>query len=431
MTHTTPQNIPQGYKLTPVGIIPEDWEVKRLGNLLKDSYLGGNYNNYLNSQDGLIPLIKMGNLGRGKINTEILYSIDPNEVLDEKHTLSYNDILFNTRNTLELVGKVAIWKNEYPKAYFNSNILKLIFDEKKIKSNDFINYQLNSYLALKKLRSVATGTTSVAAIYERDLKKIKLSIPPLAEQEKIADCLTTWDTAIEKLSALIEAKKQYKKGLMQQLLTGKKRLDGFSDEWKEVRLGELGTIFNGLTGKTKKDFGKGKPYVTYLNVFNYNKINNSLNFDYVLINENENQNSLEYGDLIFTTSSETSNEVGMSSVLLFQPTDKLYLNSFCFGFRLYDFETLVPEFAVFILRGINFRKEMFKLAQGSTRFNLSKTGFKKITIKLPTLEEQTAIAEILSTADREISLLEKKKAHLETQKQGLMQVLLTGKKRLV
>lgn len=429
--YKTKQNIPQGYKQSEVGIIPEGWEVKKIGNLLKDSYLGGNYNNDLNPQDNLIPLIKMGNLGRGKINTETFYGIHSSENLDKKHLLFYGDILFNTRNTLELVGKVAIWKNEYPKAYFNSNILKLVFDEKMIENNNFINYLLNSYMALKSLRSVATGTTSVAAIYERDVRKIKLPIPPLPEQKEIANCLTAWDTAIENLTLLIDLKKRAKNGLMQQLLTGKKRLLGFTEDWKEMRLGDLGLTFNGLTGKNKDDFGKGFPYVSYLNTFRNNKIDERTEFDYVEIKESENQNTLKYGDLIFTSSSETPNEVGISSVVLFKPKDNLYLNSFCFALRLKDFSILAPRFAVFLLRGQDLRKSMYKLAQGSTRFNLSKTEIKKIKVTLPSIKEQTAIADILQTADKEIDLLEDKLKALETQKKGLMQVLLTGMKRLI
>ena len=261
------------------------------------------------------------------------------------------------------------------------------------------------------------------------IKNLQIPLPPLPEQKKIADCLSTWDSAIEKQSALINALTDRKKALMQQLLTGKKRLPGFEGEWKEVKLGSLGKTYNGLTGKTKEDFGEGKPFITYMNIFSNPKINIS-NFEYVKMGVNENQNKAIYGDIFFTVSSETPNEVGMASVLLDEIND-LYLNSFCFGFRLNDFKNLLPEFSSYLFRNDLFRKDVCKLAQGSTRFNLSKLELMKIKIKLPSLSEQTAIAEILATADRELQLQKEKLAQLQTQKKGLMQVLLTGKKRLI
>ena len=199
--------------------------------------------------------------------------------------------------------------------------------------------------------------------------------------------------------------------------------------WCSKKLGNLGKTYNGLTGKTKEDFGEGKPFITYMNIFTNPKIDIS-NFEYVKMGTNENQNKAIYGDIFFTVSSETPDEVGMASVLLDKVND-LYLNSFCFGFRLNDFKSLLPEFSSYLFRNELFRKEVHKLAQGSTRFNLSKLELMKIEIKLPSLEEQTAIAEILATADRELQLQKEKLAQLQTQKKGLMQVLLTGKKRLI
>jgi type I restriction enzyme S subunit len=147
------------------------------------------------------------------------------------------------------------------------------------------------------------------------------------------------------------------------------------------------------------------------------------------VKADESQNKVQYGDIFFTVSSETPNEVGMASVLL-ENVDELYLNSFCFGFRLYDFNTLLPEFGSYYLRSDVFRSEIYKLSQGATRFNLSKNSLMKLDILLPSLAEQTAIANILSAADSEITLAKQKLARLKEQKKGLMQVLLTGKKRV-
>ena len=152
--------------------------------------------------------------------------------------------------------------------------------------------------------------------------------------------------------------------------------------------------------------------------------------DYVNIKANENQNKVIFGDIFFTVSSETPHEVGMSSVLLDSSIDELYLNSFCFGFRLNDFKTLLPEFASHYFRGDKFRYEMLKAAQGATRFNLSKSNVTKLKIEIPSLNEQKKIASLLSGIDQEINLLENELISFQKQKQGLMQQLLTGKVRV-
>ena len=146
---------------------------------------------------------------------------------------------------------------------------------------------------------------------------------------------------------------------------------------------------------------------------------------YVDVLENEKQSKVCYGDIFFTTSSETPEEVGMSSVLL-ENVDELYLNSFCFGFRLNNFSVLSPIYASHYFRGDTFRNILNRLAQGATRFNLSKNNLLKSILLLPPLEEQKAIAEILSTQDKEIKLLQKELEEEKQKKKALMQLLLTG-----
>ncbi|MCC8360652.1 restriction endonuclease subunit S [Salinimicrobium sediminilitoris] len=187
-----------------------EWEEKSLKTLLINYRLGGNYTNTDNVT--AYPLIKMGNLGRGKINLSKVEYIPVEEKLDEKDKLKYGDLLFNTRNTLELVGKVSIWQNELPIAYYNSNLMYLKFE-----NNFFMNYRMNSYEGIKALKRFATGTTSVAAIYTKDLLKVKLRIPSLREQQKIADFLSAIDKKTEAVSQQIEKTKTFKKGLLQQM----------------------------------------------------------------------------------------------------------------------------------------------------------------------------------------------------------------------
>ena len=162
--------IPEGYKNSSLGVIPEEWEVKKFRDICSESRLGGNYENG-SSKKG-IPIIKMGNINRGKININELCYFSGYSNFNKADILKRDDLLFNTRNTLDLVGKVAIWKNELPLAIYNSNLLRMYFYKYCMFSNDYANYYFNSSLALRQLKKYATGTTSVAAIYTRDLNNV-------------------------------------------------------------------------------------------------------------------------------------------------------------------------------------------------------------------------------------------------------------------
>ncbi|CAA0144383.1 Type I restriction enzyme, S subunit [Tenacibaculum maritimum] len=199
-----------------------EWVEKSLGEILDHYELGGNYEN--NEIETAFPLIKMGNLGRGIINLNKVHYI-PNHVKPlEADVLNFGDILFNTRNTLDLVGKISIWKNELPKAYFNSNIMRLEFNTKHVGSNFFMNFILNTPKVITDLKSFATGTTSVAAIYTRDLLKLEICLPSPKEQKAIAKILSDMNTELEQLETKKAKYQQLKQGMLQELLTGNTRL---------------------------------------------------------------------------------------------------------------------------------------------------------------------------------------------------------------
>lgn len=164
-------------------------------------------------------------------------------------------------------------------------------------------------------------------------------------------------------------------------------------EWKA--LSDLGGFYSGLTGKTKDDFqGGNAKFITYVNVFN----NPSLKTDVeerVRIREGEKQNTVQYGDVLFTGSSETPNECGMCSVLTHHTDENLYLNSFCFGFRFFDLTGICPSFMKYLLRSTAVRKKICKTANGVTRYNISKKEFAKIEIPVPPLPVQEEIVRIL------------------------------------
>ena len=193
---------------------------------------------------------------------------------------------------------------------------------------------------------------------------------------------------------------------------------------KEKILGELGFTYAGLYDKTQKDFGRGKPFIPFMNIMSNGKIDPKF-MGLVEVTQNERQNADQKGDLFFTTSSETPEEVGMTSVLL-EEIGECYLNSFCFGFRLYNFEDLQPEFAPYLFRGNEVRKQIINLGQGYTRINLPKTELlKKLKLQLPSENEQKKISEILTKADSIIEKTQAAIAKYKAIKQGLLQDLFT------
>lgn len=269
-------------------------------------------------------------------------------------------------------------------------------------SGVYLSYYLNNARKTDIAR-LAQGI-SVVHLYASQLKTLSLQIPTTDEQQKIASFLTAIDQRIQLLQKKKAKLEEYKKGVMQKLFSQDIR---FKDEhgndfpdWEEKRLGEIGATFNGLTGKTKVDFGEGKPYVQYMQIFSNSKINVE-EFGFVKIEENENQSKVQYGDIFFTTSSETPNEIGTASVML-EEVEDVYLNSFCFGFRPNSLTELVPQFSRYLFRSELFRREIIKLAQGSTRFNMSKVELMKLRVLLPEEDEQIKIADFLTSLDDSI-----------------------------
>ena len=216
----------------------------------------------------------------------------------------------------------------------------------------------------------------------------------------------------------------YSFSIIADLRTSKSLIKGLNDtlyaqhgEEVVTSFAELGTSYSGLSGKSAQDFGSGKPFITYLNVYSNNVINEN-DFQYVAIIDGEKQNIVEYGDVLFTLSSETPNEVGIGSVYLGK--EKVYLNSFCFGIHITNKEVAFPPYLSYYVSSTAFRKFIYPYAQGSTRFNLCKADFEKASIKLPTLENQKRIYLILGHIDCKIETERQLLAFYNSQKQYLL-----------
>ena len=326
------------------------------------------------------------------------------EVVDgdiETYGVNYGDILFQrSSETLEDVGQANVYLDSKP-AVFGGFVIR-----GKSKSNYypmFFRYLLASPTARKKIIVKGAGAQHFN-IGQDGLSKVCLNIPSIQEQEKIAKLFECIDTRIATQNKIIEKYESLIKGIGNKLFSFKMRFktnDGNDfPSWKTKSFENIGKTFSGLSGKAKEDFGIGKPYIQYKQVFDFPQIQIQ-NCGLVNVLDSENQNNVKYGDILFTVSSETPDEIGMSSVLL-DEVDEMYLNSFCFGYRLSSFEVLNPLYASYFFRDSSFRNKVVKIAQGSTRYNISKSEFIKLKISLPCIEEQARIASFLSAVDEKI-----------------------------
>ena len=260
------------------------------------------------------------------------------------------------------------------------------------------------------------------AIKDSVFVEMPIPYPTLPEQTAIGSFFQDIDQLISLQQRKLEVLKEQKKTYLKLLFPAKGqkkpalRFAGFEDEWKEVKLGEVGETYMGLSGKTKEDFGHGEgKFITYVNVFN-NAITDLHGLDSVEIDDK--QRRVQYGDVLFTTSSETPGDVGLSSVWM-GTEDNVYLNSFCFGYRpqkgIFDLYYLA-----FVLRSFSVRREFMLLAQGISRFNISKTKVMDMSIHVPSLPEQEAIGSFFQDLNMAIAKQEEKVNQLKESKQTLL-----------
>ena len=246
-------------------------------------------------------------------------------------------------------------------------------------------FSSNFYNRVKRM----SAKNSVDSVRKEMITEMPLYLPSEQEQTKIGVLLSLLDERIATQNKIIDKLQSLIKGLNDAL---------YAQHGDEVMtsFAELGTSYSGLSGKSAQDFGSGKPFITYLNVYSNNVINEN-DFQYVAIKDGEKQNIVEYGDVLFTLSSETPNEVGIGSVYLGK--EKVYLNSFCFGIHITNTKVAFSPYLSYYVSSTVFRKFIYPYAQGSTRFNLCKVDFEKASIKLPTLGHQKRIYSILSHID--------------------------------
>lgn len=411
-----------GYKKTEIGEIPEDWELLALREVIKSYELGGNYPNAITPS--LFPLMKMGNVSRGNFDLTKIEFISSG-IPQEAHRLKRGDVILNTRNTLDLVGKIAIWRDEIPLAYFNSNLMRLHFDPTVISSNEYANLTLNSEGTLSRLRAMATGTTSVAAIYTRDLLGLPIIVPPLPEQKAIAEALSDVDALISALSRLIAKKRHLRQGAMQRLLTGETRLPGFQGQWEYLHARDIG-VFRGGGGFPLVAQGETSGQYPF---FKVSDMNNEGNETFMITANNYISESTRkrLGITAFPAGSIVFAKVGAA---VFLERKKILRQASCIDNNMAAFVLDERRVDVGYIHYLLLTKKLGSLVATTALPALNAKQLGDILLAVPPLPEQRAIVGVLSDIDGEITALQDRLDKTRALKQAMMQALLTGRVRL-
>lgn len=382
--------------------IPQGWEIKKLGEI--GHFLKGKGISKNNITQTGVYCITYGEIyTKYNFYADKCYSFIPKDYRSETTRIYFNDLLFTgSGETQEEIGKVIVYFNDL-ECYAGGDVIILRL------SDDILGIYLSFYLntiGRKTINKLGQGK-SVVHIYPSFLNNILVPIPPLEEQKKIADILLTWDKAITTLKEIIQQKELQKKGLMQNLLTGKKRLNGFNDEWKEVKLGEIFLTQPKKTLTTSVLNSKGI----------YPVINSGRDF-YGYYDKYNND-----GETITIASR------GEYAGYIRYFNGKFFAGGLCYPYKISDKNNFITKYIYFYLKFKE--KDIMKnlVVRGSIPA-LNKCDIEEFVLPLPPIEEQKAIAEILMKADEEISLLNKQLELYTEQKKGLMQQLLTGKIRV-
>lgn len=411
-----------GYKMTEVGVIPEDWEVKNVSEscLIKAriGWQGLKKSEYMSSGDYL--LITGTDFDNGQVNWKsCAYVSKARYEQDSNIKIRPQDILISKDGT---IGKVA-YLGMIPKAgTLNSGIFVIRANDRKI-DQVFLSKIFMSFYFEEFLNRLVAGST-INHLYQKDFVKFCFPLPNSEEQVAIAAALSDVDSLISALTKKIEKKKAIKQGLMQQLLTGKKRLSGFNDKWKSMLLGDIAEVKDGTHQTPKYVKSGGKPFYSVENV----TADDFKNVKHISLEEHKALTSnyrIEKGDVLMTR----IGSIGCCKYVDWDVDASFYVSLALLKIN----EKYDSKFISYLSNIKSFKEEVmlnslvFAIPQKINLGNIS-----LIKVYIPTSKaEQTAISNILSDCDSEIAALEEKRDKYKEIKQGMMQQLLTGKIRLI
>ncbi len=414
-----------GYKQTEVGVIPEDWNcvsVNDLAATVRNAIVGGPFGSDLVSRDYVddgIPVIRGQNMGRRWLEGPYVFVTQKKADSLEANLARPRDVLFTQRGTL---GQVSLAPDKPFRRYLISQSQMKVTLNRGIADPNFFYCWFGSKGGQESIR-LNTIQTGVPHVNLGILRTLPVPLPPLFEQETIAEALSDADALIESLEQLVAKKRHLKQGTMQELLTGKKRLPGFSGEWKVKRLGEVATFLKGK-GLPKSALvpNGAEPCIHYGELFTrypeticgiISRTNGSRDAFRSIAN-----------DVLMPTSDVTPRGLAKASCVT---VDGVILGGDILVIRS-GVRRLYGSFLSYVIR--REEDQVLQLVTGSTVFHLYGSDMKKFTFSMPPVSEQKAIAAVLSDMDAELAELETQLAKTRAIKQGMMHKLLTGEIRL-
>lgn len=410
------KNIPKirfkGYK--------DEWEKKELKELATMHARIGWQNlrtsEFLESGDYM--LITGTDFNDGKINYDTCYYVEKYRYDQDKNIQLKNGNILITKDGS--IGKVAFVENLHKPATLNAGVFNIEVKNSKEVNNKYLFEYLRAPFLMDYVDKTATGGT-IKHLNQNILVNFIVNAPNINEQKQIGDLLYNLNEKLEIEREKHEKLVNFKKAMLENVFPkeGEKRpkirFGGYNDDWEETQLNDIGKKYTSLTGKTKEDFGHGEGrYITFTNIL-ANPV--ALLEGVEKIEVDKRQNDVKNGDLFFNISSETYEEVGMSSVWTYDK-ENYYLNSFCMGFR--PSIELDRYFITYLLRSQAVRKQIMKLAQGISRINISQNKMLDIYLSIPSINEQKLIGSFFKNLDEKIQVSEEKITKIENFKKAMM-----------
>lgn len=432
------QNIPQGYKKTTIGFIPQGWEIKRLKTIVTPVKTFSYSRDKLSDNVQTLIYIHYGDIHKSGEKYSVNLNVDRLPYLMDgilsENQISANDfpklqsgdiLLPDASEDYDGIGHAWELQNVGQQNVIGGLHTIAIRPNPQFVLLGYGSLMFYSWPVSKALKRIAQGT-KVYSISFNLIDNIKILLPPLKEQQKIAEVLGTWDKTIEKQTQLIKKLELRKKGLMQQLLTGKKRLLGFNKKWEKIKLGKIGKFDKGFGVPKDSIKENGNKAITYGEIYTkYNYVIKNV-ASYIDDETASISKKITRGAILFTGSGETLEDIG--KCVAFIDNDVAYAGG--------DIIIFNPSIGInsvvlsYCLNSSPVNAQKWKYGQGFSVVHIYQKDLAKIQIEIPSLEEQTAIAQVLTAADHEIELAQQKLELLRQQKRGLMQQLLTGKKRI-
>ena len=393
-------------------MVPKGWALLTVGDIF-DVQLGKMLNKEAKKKQPQLRYLGNSNVRWGEFELTELNSMYFSEREINKYKLEFNDILVCEGGE---VGRCAIWEQHNSQILYQKALHRLRV-KGEVVPKYFQNYMQS--IAGTKLLEDYTSRTSIAHLTREKLLSLPIKLPPLSEQQKIAKILSTWDKAISTTERLIENSIQQKSALMQQLLTGKKRLldesgQQFAGEWEDVKLSAVGQITMGSSPKSEayNDVGDGLP----------------------LLQGNADIKNRKSVPRIYTSQITKECHIGDILFSVRAPVGTVALSNHhaCIGRGIAAIKAKKNHSQDYLYQWLlSFETKWERYSQGSTFEAVNSNDIKSLNLSIPNFKEQQKIATVLTNADKEIELLEQQLADLQQEKKALMQVLLTGKKRVV